>query len=117
MRPATKEERESVDRYIKSIAHRTGIVYMPDGVDYKEDFEIDDIDFFREHPKADMSKVDRIRINGKTYLAADKILEIISEAAEEFEQGYALDTSKYGFACAASLIREKVIALKGGDRE
>ena len=47
--------------------------------------------------------------------ALDKMLEIISEEAEEFEQGYALDTSKYGFACATSLIREKVMALKEGE--
>lgn len=37
----------------------------------------DDIGFIAKHPEADMSNVNRIIINGKVYLAADKILEII----------------------------------------
>ena len=49
--------------------------------------------------------------------AVDRVLEIISKEEEEFEQGYALDVSKYGFACAASLIRDKVLALKGGEQD
>lgn len=54
-------------------------MYDTGDVDYKEDFTADDIDFCREHPKADMTN-NRIIINGKVYLAADKIMEIMTEA-------------------------------------
>lgn len=71
--------REKCDFYKK----RTGIMYTTGDVDYEEDFGIDDIDFFREHPKADMSNVDRIIINKKVYLSADRVFEIIDGCAEE----------------------------------
>ena len=43
-----------------------------------------DFDFTAEHPKADMSKVDVIRVNGKEYLAADNVLEIIKKERKRY---------------------------------
>jgi hypothetical protein len=109
MRSATKEERESVDRYIKSIAHKTGIMYMTGDVDYKEDFGIDDIDFFGEHPKADTSNVNRIRINGKVYLAADSVLEIIDKW--KYDDTWCVREDIWNERMDA--IKGEVLALKG----
>lgn len=103
MRPATKEERESVDNYIKLIANKTGIVYTAGDVDYKEDINID---FFRERPKADMSNVNRVRINKKVYLSADKVLEILDEVAQMADQNMPLE-----------LVNRRVKTLKEGGQE
>lgn len=48
--------------------------------------EVEEIDFIAEHQKADMSKVDRITINKKVYLSADKVLEIIKKKEKGFGQ-------------------------------
>lgn len=36
-----------------------------------------DFDFTADHPKMDMSNVNRIRVNDKVFLAADKVLDMI----------------------------------------
>lgn len=41
--------------------------------------KVEEIDFIAEHPKADMSKVNTISVNGKEYVSIDRILEIIDE--------------------------------------
>ncbi len=85
---------------------------------------IDEIDFTAEHPKADMSKVDRAIINGKVYLAADRVLEIIDKATADYE---AMPTEidvgrekavisfekKDGMLAMASMIRTLVLELRG----
>lgn len=114
MRPATKEERESVDRYIKSISHKTGIVCAAGNVDYEEDFEIDDIDFVAEHPKADMSKVNRIIVNGKVYLSVDKVLELIDELSDTKSLVKATPLGSYLHKTYARRMKEAVKKLKGG---
>lgn len=40
----------------------------------------EEICFIAEHPKADMSKVDVIRVNGKEYVSLERVIEIIDEA-------------------------------------
>ena len=111
MRPATKEERESVDRYIKSISHKTGLVYAAGDIDYEKDFEIDEIDFIAEHPKADMSNVNKIRINGKVYLAVEDVMRIVEYANQKAgDKTYIV--MPYGrFYSQAQYIKEKVLEL------
>ena len=108
MRSVTKEERESVDRYITSILHKTGLMYVTDGVDYKVDFELNDLDFYVENPKADMSNVYKIRVNGKVYLAADRVLEIIDTA-----QTYKMYPGQEDTYIDKRVLREAVEALRG----
>lgn len=112
MRSATKEERESVDCYIKSISHKTGLMSVANGVDYKVDFKLDDLDFYVKHPKSDMSNVYKIRINGKVYLAADRVLEIIDTA-----QTYKMYPGQEDKYIDKRVMREAVLALKGGEQE
>ena len=63
----------------------------------------DEIDFIAEHPKADMSEVNTIRVNGKVYLAADKIMESMTEA-ENHDQYF-----RYAYG--------EIEKLKGGEQE
>lgn len=104
MRSATKEERESVDRYIKSISHKTGIEFAAGDDDYEEDF-----DFIAEHPKADMSKVNTIRVNGKEYVSIDYVLEIIDQLETKEIRGTV--DKEVGYQEAIDDFREAVKAL------
>lgn len=76
-----------------------------------------DFDFIAEHPKADMSKVDVIRVNGKEYLAADKVLEIIGmiKKGTPMPKGYQNpehDGYIDGFHTAVKEFRAKIKSLK-----
>lgn len=70
---------------------------------------MEDFDFTAEHPKADMSKVDVIRVNGKEYLAADKVMAIIEDVRRDANYGYMFDMVKE--------IRRRIEELKGGDKK
>lgn len=74
----------------------------------------DEIDFTTEHPKADMSGVDRIRVNGKVYLAADRVLEILDAEATKIELG---GYGKVHGKVYMEEVRAVVEALKGGKDE
>lgn len=70
---------------------------------------IDEIDFVAEHPKADMSKVNKIIVNGKEYVAIDHVLEIIDEKVFTHEVIY--------FPLATTtFIRDAILALKKGEQ-
>lgn len=79
----------------------------------------EDFDFIAEHPKADMSKVDVIRVNDKEYLAADKVLEIIDariKLLEDIEQGGYNHLSRYVAGATANdhrIVKNQIEALKG----
>lgn len=78
---------------------------------------MDEIDFVAEHPKKDMSKVNRIIVNGKVYLAADKVLEIIDIETSDPSSGEDGDepmSHAAGWMACGFLIKDKVLALKGG---
>lgn len=74
---------------------------------------IDEIDFIAEHREADMSNVNRIIINGKVYLAADKVLEIPDEVSHESSRGGVYWNS----AQTVKVLRRRIMALKGGEQE
>ena len=44
---------------------------------------VEEIDFVAEHPKADMSKVNTIIVNGKKYVSFDQTLEIIDKVSHK----------------------------------
>ncbi len=73
---------------------------------------IDEIDFVEEHKKADLSEINVVRVNGKVYLAADKVLEIIDGLAKKEIMG-SID-NEVGYDEAIDDFREAVEALKGG---
>lgn len=91
---------------------------VANGVDYKVGFELDDLDFYVKHPKADMSNVYKIRINGKVYLAADEVLEITDKNKEEHAKYDRLLNPMWlrGYFDAQDEFREKVETL-WGDKE
>ena len=75
----------------------------------------DDIDFIAKHPEANMSNEtdeNRIRFNGKVYLAADKVLEIIYKLDVE-NMGFFPDWS-HEYEAACKDFRTAVEALKEG---
>lgn len=76
---------------------------------------IDEIDFVEEHKKADLSKINVVRVNGKVYLAADKVLEIIDGLVKKEIMG-SID-NEIGYDEAIDDFREAVEALKGGADE
>lgn len=84
---------------------------------------IDEIYFTAEHRKADMSKVNRIIVNGKVYLAADELLENIDAFyagvnAYKTGRGGEIDfMKKDGILAGLSMARFFVERLKGGEQE
>lgn len=76
---------------------------------------MDDLGFVAEHPKADMSKVDVIRVNGKEYLAADKVLEIVEGEASDPDPEKDNEGCMYseGWVECGITIAEMIRALKG----
>lgn len=77
---------------------------------------IDEIDFVAEHKKADVSKVNRIRVNGKTYLSEDKVLEIVEQMKSENNENNG-DPIRTLFEIEYNDFRDRVLELKGGEQE
>lgn len=72
--------------------------------------KVEEIDFIAEHPKADMSKVNMIIVNGKEYVSIDRVLEIIAKYdLRDFK--YHGDTAEY--TNVNRTIRSDILALKG----
>lgn len=78
----------------------------------------EEIDFNAEHPKADMSGVDRIIVNGKVYLAANKVSEIIdAKIRDSVSNTEYIEESETPIYKALMELRAEFIALKGGEQE
>ena len=69
-------------------------------------------ELLRKHPEADMSNANKIIFNGKVYLAAGKVLEIIHKLDNE-NMGFPDWSHEYETACTD--FRTEVIALLKGD--
>ena len=74
---------------------------------------IDESDFIAEHPKADMSKVNMIRVNGKEYMSIDRVLKIIEGYVESWV--YPDGGADYVIEDVEGLIDE-IEALKGSEQ-
>ena len=84
----------------------------------------EEIDFVAEHPKADMSKVNTIIVNGKEYVSVDRVLEFIDETIADYEavpteidvgreKAVMSFEKKDGMLAMASMIKILVLGLKG----
>lgn len=84
---------------------------------------MDDLGFVAEHPKKDMSDVNRIRVNGKLFVAIDRVLEIIDSEVEKAEGFRDCANNMSGsdyydtLAEGMEIIRAAVKALQEGEKE
>ena len=80
---------------------------------------IEEIDVVAPHRKADMSKVDTIRVNGKEFVAIDRVLEIVEGEASDPDPEKDNEGCMYseGWIECGLTIAEQIRALKGGERE
>ncbi|MBR0090207.1 MAG: hypothetical protein IJP92_00695 [Lachnospiraceae bacterium] len=79
---------------------------------------IEEIDFTAEHPKADMSNVNMIRVNDKEYVAIDNVLNIIDGIKLTASDTDDVDRDTYihslGWNDALDEMVRRAQALKGG---
>ena len=75
--------------------------------------KVEEIDFVAEHRKADMAKVNTIRVNGKKYVSIDRVLEIIDKLDNE-NMGLPDWSDDYEVAC--NDFRAEVETLKDGEQ-
>ena len=69
------------------------------------------VDIFGERPKADMSKLNKIRVNGKEYVSIDLVLEIVDNTI----RAASLSGINRNLTLLGTLIevKDEFLALKG----
>ena len=83
---------------------------------------IKEINFSTQHSEADMSKVDKIRVNGKEFVAIDHVLEVIDDIkAKELRRLSPDPTRPEGYIDRyynlMKKYKEAILTLKEGDKE
>ena len=78
-----------------------------------EEIDIEEIDIIAPHRKSDMSGIDRIIVNDKVFLAADKMLDIIIDELIAYPLDYHHIGHNVGANEALMRVKRKIEEMKG----